>query len=283
MTKYELNDTRASVTPLADDKILLLEDTNSRPARNPDYRALIIQYVAHHTRPDVAFATQLLAKFNNNPDTRHWAAAKRLLSYLGGTADREIVYDCTGRGINIQAYSDASYATFPETRLSTTGGIILMGGGPIVHLCRRQTDVAQSSFDAEYYAAAEVTKELTWLIQFLKELRIPHHKPTVYSDNVSAIRHITTNHSQKRGRHIDIKFHFVRQQFKRGVFLVEYIPTENQIGDLLTKKLSGDRITHLAQLAGMKGEEKKRTSVAIAVALVKNCRGKNKRKLNKLL
>jgi len=232
-------------SPLADTKELF-EHADEEDVQAP-YRAAIgsLLYVAVATRPDILFATTLLARFCEHPKRVHWAAVKRVMRYLKGT-DYSLTYKQQAYPLSIDAYSDADWAGDVQTRRSTTGVLISTGGGSaIIFASRQQNAVALSSTEAEFVAACEASKELTWLLMFLTELGVEYSQPTLHIDNRSAIALIKNHDVKRRSKHIDIKYHLVRQKYREGLFALEHVETDNQAADLLTKALSGEKLKAL--------------------------------------
>lgn len=242
--KFNLTEAKLVPSPLSDYKDL--EDgEESKPTKAP-YRSAIgcLNYLACGTRPDIAFATNCLAQFNSNPRENHWAAVKRIIKYLKGTKDIAISYN-PSRQIELSLYSDADWGKNEKNRRSVSGAILLLNGSPIIFLSRRQKSVSLSSTEAEYISACEAVKELKWATQLLTELEVDYSQPTLFVDNQSAIRQIQNSESKRRSKHIDIAYHFVRQEFERGKFNIKYIESENQLADHLTKPLGGPKLAQI--------------------------------------
>lgn len=205
------------------------------------------------TRPDLLYPTVLLSRFSNAPEQKHWTAVKDVLRYLKGTDGIGLLYQtpAPSSDLDIQVYTDADWAGDAQDRKSTSGLIILLSGCPVIFASRQQPVVALSSTEAEFVAACEATEELMWLTSFLSELKITHKKPTMHVDNRSAIRIIRNNEMQRRSKHIDIKFHFVRSIHAEGQFELCAIDTESQLADFLTKALPGPKLAKLTALANV--------------------------------
>lgn len=205
------------------------------------YRQAIgaLQYLANATRPDILFASNFMARFNAAPKGVHWTAVKQILAYLGGTPEVEIKYSRQDNGpLQIDAYSDADYNNETKTRQSISGGVIMVAGGPVLFFSRKQPVVSLSSTEAEYIAACEVSKELKWLTQLLDELNIKVEQPTLWMDNRSAIRQIEIDEIRRGSKHVDVRFHYVRECLRNGLFALKHVPGISQPADILTKALS---------------------------------------------
>ena len=235
---FNMVDCKPVSKPLADMKILF--DKQEDEEVDAPYRSAIgmLSYLAMSTRPDIAFTASLLARFNNSPKRVHWAAVKRVMQYLKGTADVGLRFP-KGNEITIEAYSDADWGGDLEKRHSTSGLLIKLCGCPIIFASRRQEGVSQSTAEAEFVAANDVTKELCWLIALLGELKISHKKAKLFIDNKSAIQMIKNHDITRRAKHIEIKYNLVRLKYEQGLFEVEHIDGQHQIADFLTKPLGG--------------------------------------------
>ena len=99
--------------------------------------------------------------------------------------------------------------------------------------------VCLSTAEAEFVAATEAAKELTWLRNILTEIGFPQDDPSVlHEDNQATIRMATNPIVSARNRHFSIKMSWIREQVANGIVTLQYVPTEDQIADILTKALS---------------------------------------------
>ena len=152
-------DTKPASTPLSvTDK--LLKDSGDLLPSPTEYRALVgsLQYLSL-TRPDIAFSTNKLAQFMQNPRMAHWTALKRVLRYLADSCDKGVFISMTAP-LNLHAYSDADWAGDKDDYISTTGYLLYLGSTPISWSSRKQCYVARSSIEAEYKALADTASEL---------------------------------------------------------------------------------------------------------------------------
>lgn len=218
------------------------------------YQSIIgsLLYVALNTRIDIAFITNRLSSFNNNPQPHHIAAAERVLSYLGSTRNLALKYTGTPAGetptdtkMMVRAYSDSDWGGCQDTRRSTTGTIVLMNDNVIHWASTRQHTVATSSAEAEYMALSDTTKDLKWFNSWLRELLVVTPKEfdlmkpnIVHVDNTAAIAMSNRDAAHSRTKHIDIRHHFVREQVENGEISIKWTPTTEQLADLLTKRLA---------------------------------------------
>ena len=223
------------------------------------YRQAIgsLLWLALGTRPDISYAVGQVAKFNAHPGLIHWNAVLKIFRYLKYTGPMGITYrslvDCVdtqmvmfksandlgtmGNPI-LSGYSDANYARDIDTRRSTSGFIFMLAGAPISWQSRAQATVALSSTEAEYIAFAGAAQEAVWLLQVLREFKFGMNSPVVvYEDNQSTIKLVENPVFHKRSKHVDIKYHFVRELVENKTLAIQYVPTVDNLADIFTKPL----------------------------------------------
>ena len=211
------------------------------------YRSLVgsLMYLMTSTRLDLAVAVSTLGQFMANPGPTHWSAAKRVGRYLKGTADfgleSRFTPDLDFSNL-ISAYCDADWATDPIDRKSFSGYVIFVGSCVISWKCKKQTAIAMSTAEAEYMALALVAMEVIWMRKLLADIGFEQTIPsTIYCDNKSAI-HIATNEViSSKTKHIDIKYHFIRNHIQNGDIKLEYIPSAQNLADFFTKPLENTK------------------------------------------
>ena len=143
-----------------------------------------------------------------------------------------------GPGVHPQIFSDADWASQPD-RHSISGFVARVGRGAVTWSSKRQTLVAQSSTEAEYIAAAHAAREICWLRSFLDELGARQPGPTkLLLDNQSTIAIVKNNKFHARTKHIDIRYHFIREAVEQGTIAVDYVSTSENVADGFTKPLS---------------------------------------------
>lgn len=211
-----------------------------KPSGNFPFREAVgnLLYLSTRTRPDIAFSVNSSSRYMENPMKEDEINVKRIMKYLVGSKNLGIVYNKTEEEPKIEAFCDADYAGDMETRRSTTGYIILYGGGPISWCSRRQPLVAMSSTEAEYIAAADCCKEVLYLKSLIEELTQTTVKANLNIDNQSAITLIKSGVVNRRSKHIDVRYHFIHERVVSGEISVKYCHTNKQIADCLTKPLS---------------------------------------------
>jgi hypothetical protein len=221
------------------------------------YRSVVgaLLYLASYTRPDLAYAVGVLARFGNKPTYASCQLAIYVLWYLRGTADQGIQF--SGSVFDLHVFSDADWGGDIMTRRSTTGYVVFAGGGPIAWQSKLQTTVATSSMESEYMALYAGMQELVWLRGVMKELRMPITEPTPFCIDSQSAQDLALNPVfHKRSKHIAIKYHWIRQHVVGGKFgtaRLIHVCTGDMSADIFTKALSGPVfIKHRETLSGSK-------------------------------
>ncbi|KRZ24440.1 Retrovirus-related Pol polyprotein from transposon TNT 1-94 [Trichinella pseudospiralis] len=135
--------------------------------------------------------------------------------YLRGTADYGLLYQAKGEGF-LKGYSDADYAGDVTTRRSHTGVVCICAGGAVLWHSQKQKSVALSTTEAEYVAASEAAKDMMWLMTLFAEVTEVKQKPILFVDNTGAVKFSNNPEFYKRSKHIDVRFHFVREKYERA-------------------------------------------------------------------
>lgn len=192
-------------------------------------------YIAQGTRPDISFAVNTLSRFNKAPRAEHWTAVKRVLRYLQGTKDMKLTYAKDGESI-MKGFCDADWASDNIDRKSCTGYVFISQGGAISWCSRRQQTVALSTAEAEYMAMSSAAQEALWLRQLHVEFGQPLTGPLqIFSDNQSAIKLSANDCYLPRSKHIDIRYHFLREHVHNLNIKFYYCRGDKMIADILTK------------------------------------------------
>jgi hypothetical protein len=237
LERAQMSDCKPCSTPV-DTQAKLSEATGDSVADPTGYRSLAgaLQYL-NFTRPDISYVVQQVCLHMHDPREPHLAALKCLLRYLRGTIDyRLLLHQSTSDELVV--YTDADWAGCLDTRHSTSGYAVFLGGNLVSWSSKRQPVLSPSSAEAEYRVVANGVAEAAWLWQLLTELHSPLSRSTlVYCDNVSAV-YLSTNQVQhQRTKHVAIDLHFVRDYVAAGAVRVLHVPTTSQFVDIFTKGL----------------------------------------------
>ena len=254
LEKYGMKDAKPVSTPGDPNVKLVANDEVSKSLSNPSkYQSLVgsLLYAAMATRPDIAYAVGVLGKFNANPSEAHFTAAKRVLRYLKGTVDWGLRYQC--KSDELVGYSDADFAGDEDDRHSTTGNVFLLAGSAVSWLSRKQRIVALSTAEAEYVALSSATQEIVSLRKLLSDLNCSELKSAtvLMEDNQSAIAIAHNPVSHARTKHIDIRYHYVREAIQDNVVALKYCPTDEMTADVLTKFLPKRKFEKFREALGL--------------------------------
>lgn len=228
---------------------------NTGPPANYQYRQLLgaLLYISVSTRPDICFAVSFLSRFLSNHTKSHWTRAVKVLRYLKGTENYGIVF--SGAKGNLQdtlfGYSDSDYANDPTTRKSVSGCLFVLNSGPIIWTSSQQRSVSLSTTESELIAACLCAQSGLWLKYLFNELGF-EITPKIKIDSQSALALIHNPVYHKRSKHIEVKYLFIREKCADKELLFEYVPTERQLSDILTKPLTRYRFTFLRSLLSIR-------------------------------
>jgi len=198
-------------------------------------------FPAGWTRPEIAFPVAYLARHAHNPCEKAYDEAIRVLRYMVRTKERGICFssdesDFHGHKRNqLYAYCDASWGDDRLNRRSTTGYVIFLNGAPIAWRVKSTPMVAGSTAHAEYVAANYCAEDVCRLREMLKSLGFEQHDPTpIYEDNEAAIK-IASGTGSSGNRHIDIKYHLIRDHVRLMNIVLVPTSTLDQWADGFTK------------------------------------------------
>jgi hypothetical protein len=237
LKRFRMQDSRPMATPMVTN-LKKIDSSASELADSRQYRQLIgsLMYLVN-TRPDICFVVNTLSQFMVEPREVHWVAAKHVLRYLQGTIGYGLQY-LGGDGVRLQGFSDSDWAGSDTDRKSTSGCCFSLGSTVISWFNRKQTSVALSSTEAEYMATSLASCEAIWLRKLLTRLFGQELELTViHCDNQSCIKLSENPVFHDRSKHIEIRYHFIRDRVQKGAVQLQYIPTEEQLADIFTKPL----------------------------------------------
>lgn len=203
------------------------------------------------TRPDLMYVVCLTSRYMEKPTEVHLQAAKRIMRYLRGTVNFGILYNSQGKE-ELIAYTDSDYAGDIDDRKSTSGYVFLLGTGAISWSSKKQPVVTLSTTEAEFIAAAACACQGIWLRRILDQLGHSQDKSTtIYCDNSSTIKLSKNLVLHGRSKHIDVRFHFLRDLARDGVIELVHCNTQEQVSDIMTKPLKVESFLKLRRQLGM--------------------------------
>ncbi|GKC46862.1 retrovirus-related pol polyprotein from transposon TNT 1-94, partial [Tanacetum coccineum] len=154
--------------------------------------------------------------------------------------------------IALTAYADADHAGCQDTRRSTSRSMQLLGDRLVSWSSKRLKSAVISSTKAEYIALSGCCAQVLWMRSQLTDYGLGFNKIPMYCDNKSAIALCCNNVQHSRSKHIDIRFHFIKEKVENGVVELYFVNTEYQLADIFTKVLCRERIEFLINKLGMR-------------------------------
>ena len=209
------------------------------------YRQIVggLIYIMCSTRPDLAFIVTILSQSLSNPTEGDFVMAKHVLRYLKGTKDCSLVFKKSGQTISVNGFCDSDWAN-SEDRKSISGYCFnIFPKGPLISWkTRKQPTVALSSCEAEYISLVSAIQEGKYLVSLIFEILGHNLNFHMNCDNQGTIALAKNPIKQQRTKHVDIKYHFIRDEILKGAVSMSYIPTEDNLADIFTKPLSSIKL-----------------------------------------
>ncbi|TYK11079.1 Beta-galactosidase [Cucumis melo var. makuwa] len=208
------------------------------PVDKEQYQRLVGKLIyLSHTRPDISFAVSVVSQFMQAPYEKHMEAVNRILRYLKNTPGKGLMFRKTNRK-TIEAYTDSDWAGSVIDRKSTSGYCTFVWGNLVTWRSKKQSVVARSSAEAEYRAMSLGICEEIWLQKVLSDLHQECETPLkLFCDNKAAISIANNPVQHDRTKHVEIDRHFIKERLDSGSICIPYIPSSQQIADVLTKGL----------------------------------------------
>ncbi|GAU32405.1 hypothetical protein TSUD_220940 [Trifolium subterraneum] len=225
LKRFEIDQCNPALTP-SEPRLQLSREAEEKNVDSTEYRRLIgsLRYLCN-TRPDIAYSVGIVSRYMERPKMSHLSAAKRILRYIKGTMDYGIVFNKPDkRSIELIGYTDSNWCGDKDDRKSTAGYVFLYGGAPISWCSRKEPVVALSTF-------------------ILKV------------DNMSAIDLAKNPIAHGRSKHIEMRFHYLREQVGNGKLKLEHCKTDLQVADVLTKAVTVETFIRLRNLMCVKSLE----------------------------
>ena len=265
LVRFEMAGSNPQSTPASPQRLASAEHND--PFTGP-YRSAVggLLYLALTTRPDIAYAVCALSRHNSAPLQRHWIGVQRVFRYLVGTVNYGLVYAYDAATVpsdksGLYAFVDANWggcvtescvcnAPLADTQAvidepdctyarSTTGFVTMFGTGPLTWRSILQRTTATSTAEAEYMAAYEVVVDVVWIRRLLRELNAQSPDATVLlEDNMGCIRLAKDPLHHGKAKHIELKYHKVRECVKEACVAFQHISGGENVSDLFTKALA---------------------------------------------
>ncbi|XP_057779777.1 secreted RxLR effector protein 161-like [Salvia miltiorrhiza] len=209
-----------------------------------------IMYCMICTRPDLSHAISVTSRYMSEPGKTHWEALKWILRYMRKTSDFGILFEQTNESQKsvLIGYVDSDYAANVDTRKSQTSYIFTLHGAAMSWKSVLQSVVALSTTEAECMALTEAVKEALWLKGILNEFGIRQESVEIRCDSQSAIHLVKHQVFHERSKHIDVRYHFIRDVVAEEKVKVAKVGTEDNASDMLTKALHSSKFLHCLDL-----------------------------------
>src|SRR5277367_1503505 len=247
LTRFNLGNVTPRNTPLPvgiilDSHMSPKTDSEKQEMHDKPYRSVLgsVMWGQLATRPDLSFSVSLLARFQANPGIEHWRALIHVIEYVKNTINYGLTYS-RAFDISPTAFVDADYGGCKDTRRSTSGYVFMMAGGAVNWSSKRQATVALSTVEAEYVAMSRCAQQMSWMHNWLDEVKIEHSLPgLIKGDNRGAIALTKNTKDHGKVKHIDIRHHYIRELLRSGIIILEQVPSADNLADLFTKPLPRD-------------------------------------------
>jgi hypothetical protein len=217
-----------------------------------EYREIVgsLLWLATRTRPEISFIVGVLSRFFSAPTMEHMQVALDVLRYLKGCSSLGLIFHKDSN--HLLGYSDADWAGDVESSKSVTGFCFLLHGAAVSWLAKLQACVATSSQHAEYMSAGSAAREGVWLRMVLEEFGFGSKEATqLFGDNHSALNLIHNPVISPKTKHINVAYHYTREQVEKGELKFDYVPTASMVADIFTKALGHVKFTEFRNRLGV--------------------------------
>ena len=171
------------------------------------------------------------------------------MRYLRGTTNLSLSFGCEKPVL--VGFTDADMAGDIDSRKSTSGYLVKFAGGAISWQSRLQKCVALSTTEAEFIATTEASKELLWMKNLFLEIGLKQDRYVLFCDNQSAI-HLGKNATfHARSKHIDVRYHWIRDVLNSKLLELEKLHTDDNCADMMTKTVQREKLLFCKQEAGL--------------------------------
>lgn len=263
LERFGAVDCKPHKTPFASGAMEFMVPYNGKATASQieQYQQLIgsFMYLTTQVHAEIAYATSILSQFLVNPSPAHFAAARRMLGYIKSVQDLCIVLGGKGSEITadeeVHAYCDSDWAGDKTTRKSHSGYTVFFMGGLVSHMSKKQPIVTGSSTEAEYVGMGSAVQELVWIRRLLLELgyrRKDAQTVKLYVDNQGAQALAENPQFHQRTKHIDVRYHWIREQVEHQIVDLYYVPTAEMAADGLTKSLAITKHSQFIEMLGMR-------------------------------
>ncbi|XP_061352521.1 uncharacterized mitochondrial protein AtMg00810-like [Gastrolobium bilobum] len=236
--KYKMEDCNPVSTPMEPGAKLSKFDGGEQVDASK-YRSLVgsLRYLTC-TRPDLSLSVGIVSRFMEEPVYSHWKVLKRILRYIQETVSLGLFYSNL-KVYKLIRYSDSDWCGDLDDRKSTSGYVFFMGDTTFTWLSKKQPIVMLSTCEVEYVAVSWCVCHAIWLRNFLGKLEQQQFNATVIRvDNKPTIELAKNPVNHERSKHINVRFHFIRDHVKEGSVELVHVASRDQVA-VIFKKLIG--------------------------------------------
>nr|GEU73856.1 hypothetical protein [Tanacetum cinerariifolium] len=183
------------------------------------------------SRPDIMHATCYCARYQAQPTEKHLTAVKQIFRYLKDTIHMGLWYS-KDTSFELIDFLDSDHAGCLDSRKSTSGGIQFL--------------------EAEYMSLSPCCAQVLWMGTQLTDYGFHFDKIPMYCDSKAAIAISCNPVQHSRTKHIDIRYHFIKEKVEKGIVELFFVGTEYQLADLFAKALPVERFQYLVRRLGMR-------------------------------
>ena len=250
--RFGMTNAKSTTTPLPSGYQPSLNKNDVDPALRSRFQSVIgsLLYLMIGTHPDIAYSVIRLLQFSANPSKEHLDKALYICRYLVGTQQYSLNYDGnTNKGLI--AHTDSDWASDSITRRSTTGFFVKLAAASTCWISRSQKTVALSSTEAEYMAMSDCCRQMVWIKSLFSELGYDLSHIPIVGDNQGS-QFIASNPVQeRRTKHIDIRYHYIRECVEEGKVSVFFIDGNKNPADMFTKNLAALKFLQFREHLGL--------------------------------
>nr|GEY25773.1 retrovirus-related Pol polyprotein from transposon TNT 1-94 [Tanacetum cinerariifolium] len=193
----------------------------------------------------------MCARYQARPIEKYLHAVKRIFRYLRGTVNRGLWY-LKDSSISLNTFVYEDHSSCQDTRRSPSSSMQFLGDRLVSWSSKIQKSAAISSTKAEYIALSGCCAQNLWMKLQLTDYDLGFNKIPMYCDNKSAIALCYNNVQHSRSKHINIRYHFIKEHVKNGMIKLYFFNKEYQLADIFTKALGRERIEFLINKLGMR-------------------------------
>jgi hypothetical protein len=239
LERFQMSDCKPIDTPIAKNESLSqnmcpkTQDEQEKMARVPYANAIgSLMYAMMCTRPDICYVIGLVSRFQSNPGLAHWKVVKRILRYLTGTMDYVLCYQ--GLDLRLIGYSDANWGSDLDECKSTSGYTFLLNNGAITWSSKKQPYIVLSTMEVEYVACSAAVQKAVWLKRFFQHLEVVKDASDpviIHCDSTAALAYAKDPKYHGKTKHIDIRYHYIRDMVTHKEVVLKHISTTRMIAD----------------------------------------------------